>query len=71
MTMINFLVNSPSGTIFVRSIDGSSYSKVSLKFFVLLDNFMEEIRVHNVVQVVIDVGRSYVLACKNVVLFIF
>ncbi|TYK16402.1 uncharacterized protein E5676_scaffold21G001970 [Cucumis melo var. makuwa] len=53
-TLINFLVNSPKGTMFIESIDASSYVKDGKKMFELLDNFVECIGEANVVQVVID-----------------
>ncbi|KAA0053508.1 uncharacterized protein E6C27_scaffold190G00650 [Cucumis melo var. makuwa] len=40
-TLINFLVNSPKGTMFIESIDASSYVKDGKKMFELLDNFVE------------------------------
>ncbi|KAK4259931.1 hypothetical protein QN277_006209 [Acacia crassicarpa] len=63
-TLINFMVNSPSGTMFVRSVDASSYMKTGEKIFQLLDDFVEEIGEKNVVQVVTDNGSNYVLAGK-------
>ncbi|KAK4283950.1 hypothetical protein QN277_000847 [Acacia crassicarpa] len=63
-TLINFMVNSPSGTMFVRSVDASSYMKTGEKVFQLLDDFVEEIGEKNVVQVVTDNGSNYVLAGK-------
>nr|XP_004500101.1 uncharacterized protein LOC101496546 [Cicer arietinum] len=62
MTLINFLVNSTAGTMFVKSIDASSYMKTGIKIFELLDNFVEEIGEQNIVQVVTDNGSNYVLA---------
>ncbi|XP_057444668.1 uncharacterized protein LOC130736914 [Lotus japonicus] len=61
-TLINFLVNSPAGSMFVRSVDGSSYMKTGEKLFTLLDSLVEEIGEKNVVQVVTDNGSNYVLA---------
>ena len=48
-SIINFLVNSPSGTMFLKSIDASDYVKTSEKLFELLDDVVEEIGEHNVV----------------------
>ncbi|KAA0038083.1 uncharacterized protein E5676_scaffold237G001030 [Cucumis melo var. makuwa] len=53
-TLINFLVNSSKGTMFIKSIDALSYVKDGKKMFKLLDNFVERIEEANVVQVVID-----------------
>ncbi|XP_050248772.1 uncharacterized protein LOC126696025 [Quercus robur] len=63
-TLINFLVNCPSGTMFVKSIDASSFMKIGEKTFELLDAFVEQIREANVVQVVSYNGSNYVLAGK-------
>ncbi|WOL18461.1 hypothetical protein Cni_G27257 [Canna indica] len=40
-SIINFLVNCPAGSMFVKSIDASSYSKTGEKTFELLDEFVE------------------------------
>ena len=61
-TLINFMVNSTTGTMFVKSIDASAYMKTGIKIFELLDNFVEEIGEQNIVQVVTDNGSNYVLA---------
>ena len=63
-TLINFLVNCPTGTMFVKSIDASSFMKTREKTFELLDAFVEQIGEANVVQVVLDNGYNYVLAEK-------
>ena len=51
-TLINFLVNCSSGTMFVKSIDASSFMKIGEKTFELLDAFVDQIGEANVVQVV-------------------
>ncbi|XP_073222786.1 uncharacterized protein [Cicer arietinum] len=63
-TLINFLVNSTAGTMFVKSIDAYAYMKTVIKIFELLDNFVEEIGEQNIVQVVTDNGSNYVLVGK-------
>ncbi|XLU20766.1 hypothetical protein S245_056832, partial [Arachis hypogaea] len=63
-SIINFLVNSPAGTIFLKSIDASDYGKTGEKMFELLDGIVEEIGEQNVVQIVTDNGSNYVLAGK-------
>ena len=63
-TLINFLVNCPFGTMFVKSIDASSFMKTREKTFELLDTFVEQIGEANVVQVVSDNVSNYVLAGK-------
>ncbi|XP_058741686.1 uncharacterized protein LOC131614076 [Vicia villosa] len=61
-TIINFLVNSPMGTLFLKSIDASRISKTSDKVFKMLDDIVEEVGVENVVQVVTDNAANYKLA---------
>jgi len=62
--LINFLVSSPVETMFVKSIDGSNFVKTGEKLFEMLDSLVEEIEEVNVVQVITDNGRNYVLAGK-------
>ncbi|XP_059645586.1 uncharacterized protein LOC132287100 [Cornus florida] len=57
-TLLNFLVNSPRGTMFIESIDTSSFSKDGDKMFDLLNKFVNRIRVANVIQVVTDSESS-------------
>lgn len=64
-TLINFLVNCPTGSMFVKSVDASAYMKTGEKLFELLDSFVEEIGEHKVVQLVTDNGSNYVLAGKS------
>ncbi|XP_020082516.1 uncharacterized protein LOC109706122 [Ananas comosus] len=63
-TLINFLVNSPMGTVFIESIDASNYSKTGEEMFKLLDKMVERIGEANVVQVVTDSASNNVLAGK-------
>ncbi|KAK4581650.1 hypothetical protein RGQ29_025008 [Quercus rubra] len=49
-TLINFLVNCPSGTMFVKSIDASSFMKTGEKTFELLDTFVEQIGEANLLE---------------------
>jgi hypothetical protein len=63
-TLINFLVNSSAGTMFVKSVDASAYMKTGQKVYELLDSFVEEVGEKNVVQLVTDNGSNYVLAGK-------
>ncbi|GMQ01633.1 hypothetical protein CsSME_00048203 [Camellia sinensis var. sinensis] len=63
-TLINFLVNCPRGTMFLESIDASSYSKDANKIFSLLDKFVDKIGEANVVQIVTDSAAANVLAGK-------
>ena len=61
-SLTNFLVNSPSGTVFLKSIDTSDFIKDARKLFELLDSLVEEIGEENVVQVVTDSASAYVAA---------
>ena len=61
-SLTNFLVNSPSGMIFLKSIDTSNMIKDVKKLFELLDSLVEEIGEENVVQVVTDSTLAYVAA---------
>ncbi|RWR85049.1 hypothetical protein CKAN_01389100 [Cinnamomum micranthum f. kanehirae] len=63
-TLLNFLVNCPKGTMFVESIDASSYSKDVEKMFQLIEKFVERIGEANVVQIVTDSAAANVLAGK-------
>ncbi|KAL5147672.1 Trafficking protein particle complex subunit 3 [Glycine soja] len=62
--IINFLINSQAGTMFLKSVDGSDFVKTGEKLFELLDAIVEEVGEENVVQVVTDNGSNYVLAGK-------
>ena len=61
-SLTNFLVNSPRGTIFLKSIDTSDVIKDAIKMFELLDGVVEEIGEENVVQVVTDSASALVAA---------
>jgi len=58
-TIINFLVNSPKGTVFLKFIDASAISKTSEKVFEMIDNVVEEVGEDNVIQVVTDNAANY------------
>ncbi|XP_042452411.1 uncharacterized protein LOC122037026 isoform X2 [Zingiber officinale] len=58
-TILNFLVNSPMGTIFLKSIDASDISKTANKIFKLMDEIVEEVGEENVVQIVTDNAANY------------
>jgi hypothetical protein len=70
-TLINLLVNTPKGTVFIRSVDASSYSKIGDIMYELLSSFIEEIGSSKVIQVVTDSASNNVLAGKNCVLILF
>jgi len=61
-SLTNFLVNSPSGTVFLKSIDTSDVIKDGKKMFELLDSMVEEIGEDHVVQVVTDGASNLVAA---------
>ncbi|XP_028110596.1 uncharacterized protein LOC114309095 [Camellia sinensis] len=63
-TLINFLVNCPRGTMFVESIDASSYSKDGQKLFELLDKFVDDVGEVNIVLIITDSASANVLAGK-------
>lgn len=58
-TILNFLVNSPKGTVFLKSIDASHISKTAEAIFKMLDEVVQEIGEENVVQVVTDNAANY------------
>ena len=64
-SITNFLVNSPKGTIFLKSINTSDISKTAKNLFQLLDSLVQEIGEKNVVQVVTNSAFTYVLACEK------
>ncbi|GFY97628.1 hAT dimerization domain-containing protein [Actinidia rufa] len=60
--LINFVVNCPKGSMFIESIDASSYSKDGQKLFELLDKYVELVGEANVVQIVTDNASTNILA---------
>ncbi|XP_016189421.1 uncharacterized protein LOC107630719 [Arachis ipaensis] len=58
-TILNFLVNSPKGTIFLKSIDASHITKTADKIFKMIDDVVEEVGEENVIQVVTDNAANY------------
>ena len=52
--VINVLVNSPSGSVFLESYDASNSSTDSNKMFNLFEKTLMKVRQENVVQVAID-----------------
>lgn len=62
--IINFMVNSPKGSIFVKSMDVSDVSKDANLLFGILDKMVDEVGETNVVQVIIDNASAYVKAGK-------
>ncbi|GJY51331.1 hydroxyproline-rich glycoprotein family protein [Tanacetum coccineum] len=62
--IINFMVNSPKGSVFVKSMDVSDVSKNATLLFGILDKMVEEVGEENVAQVVTDNADAYVKAGK-------
>ncbi|KAH6837925.1 hypothetical protein C2S53_000394 [Perilla frutescens var. hirtella] len=60
--IVNFLVNSPMGSVFLKSLDVSEVVKDSKTLFEMLDSIVEEIGEANVIQVVTDNASNYVKA---------
>ncbi|KAE8654899.1 protein argonaute 5-like [Hibiscus syriacus] len=58
--IINFLVNSLKGSVFIKSIDASDIVKNTEQLFIMLDDMVEEVGEKNVVQVVTDNASAYV-----------
>ncbi|KAL6502448.1 hypothetical protein OROHE_024453 [Orobanche hederae] len=61
-TLINFLVNSPKGTFFIKSVDASEYSKTGEKMCELIDSYVVRVGIESVVQVITDSASSNVAA---------
>jgi hypothetical protein len=53
-SILNFLVNCPKGTMFIKSVDASAYTKDAQLLCELLDGFIREIGPQFVVQVITD-----------------
>ena len=64
-SLINFLVNCSKGSMFIESIDASSYMKTGERMFQLLDSMVEKIGEDKVVQVITDNDLSYVMTGKK------
>ncbi|XP_062119365.1 uncharacterized protein LOC133833124 [Humulus lupulus] len=58
-SLINFLVNNPYGTVFLKTIDASDCVKDAQKLFELLDDVVEEIGEDIVIQVITDNASAY------------
>ncbi|XP_038711767.1 uncharacterized protein LOC120005961 [Tripterygium wilfordii] len=64
-TLINFLVNNPNGTVFLRCVDTSEHMKDADLLFKLLDGIVEEVGEELVVQVVTDNASNYKATERN------
>ena len=59
--LIKFLVNSPVGTWFMKSIDASDTIKNGELMFKYVDEVIEEIGEENVVQIITDDASNYLM----------
>ncbi|KAL0296385.1 UNVERIFIED_CONTAM: hypothetical protein Sradi_6690600 [Sesamum radiatum] len=60
--LINFLVNNPKRSKFIKFVDGSSYAHTDEKMFELLDKYVQFVGEKDVIQVVTDSASANVLA---------
>jgi hypothetical protein len=60
-TLLNFLVHCPRGTMFIKSMDASAHVKDATLLCELINGFIQEIGLHNVVQIIIDNAANYVV----------
>ncbi|XP_045802765.1 uncharacterized protein LOC123896422 [Trifolium pratense] len=58
-TILNFLVHSPNGTIFLKSIYASDITKTAGKVFEMIDDVVKDVGEGNVVQIVADNAMNY------------
>ncbi|XP_031096593.1 uncharacterized protein LOC116000869 [Ipomoea triloba] len=58
-SLINFLVNNPSGTVFLKYVDASEHVKDAKLLFRLLDKVVEKVGEELVVQVITDNASNY------------
>ncbi|XP_057418316.1 uncharacterized protein LOC130712501 [Lotus japonicus] len=58
-SILIFLVNSPKGTIFLKSIDASSICKTTNKKFQMVNDVVEEVGEENVIQIVTGNVANY------------
>ena len=61
-TLINFLVHFPRGTMFIKSIDASVCVKDATLLCELMEGFIQDIAVHNVVQIITNNAANYMAA---------
>ncbi|KAI3723688.1 hypothetical protein L2E82_35444 [Cichorium intybus] len=58
-SLINFLVNCPSGTIFLKSIDASEHVKDAQLIVKMINEVIEEVGEENIVQFITDNGSNF------------
>ncbi|XP_077249606.1 uncharacterized protein LOC143889315 [Tasmannia lanceolata] len=64
--LINFLVSSPSGTFFHKTVDASTYFKSTKCLSDLFDSIIQDFGPENVVQVIVDSSLNYVGVGNNI-----
>eukprot|EP00253_Pinus_taeda_P035915 PITA_35915 len=64
-TLLNFLVHCPIGITFIKSVDASEDIKDATTICELLERFLWEIGVKNVVQVITDNATNYVYSWRQ------
>ena len=69
--IVNFLVNSPKGSVFMKSKEVSEVVKDATMLFKLLDEMVEEVGEKNVVQVITDNATNYVKAGTVYLIYFF
>ncbi|XP_042421857.1 uncharacterized protein LOC122009670 [Zingiber officinale] len=62
-----FFVNSPMGNMFLRSIDTSDFSEMTVKVFEALDKIVEEVGEENVIQVITNNDANYKVAMEMLI----
>ena len=60
--LVNFLVNSSKGKMFMQSIDASLMIQMGEKMFEFLEKWVEQVGKENVIQVITNNHSSYVIA---------
>ena len=63
-TLLNFLVQFPKGTMFIKSVNASTQVKEATLLCELLDGVLQEIGLENVVQIITDNATNYVAVCR-------
>jgi hypothetical protein len=61
-SILNFLVNCPKQTMFIKSVDARAYTKDAQLLGELSDGFIREIGPQYLVQVITDNAANYVVA---------
>ncbi|KAF1874144.1 hypothetical protein Lal_00041589 [Lupinus albus] len=75
-TILNFLVNSSKGTVFLKSIDASHFSKIVDKVFRMMNEIVEEVGEENTPKLEdferkIPIHKETIEHCKKVTTYIY